>query len=765
MVNFNGKHFRFEKGNRIINFIINGESQKRFIYSYKYLKSVLKELNIDYYSTTSEEKLNNSMDSEISDKEIFNIFDNIEITTIYKVKTKSDIIIDKFKKRYPDDIELISNLSLNAKFYYPENYNDELNFDYLEKYDKEITKNFIYESENYILYLIGPKGTSKSIFLMEFFLMYNMDENPTLYINYRKIKNLSLKERINIFKKEMIYLFFDEMTLREFYRGKYHKIIKSEINFLSGLKRFLEGLLKIYENTFPNKKIILIIDNFDENDNKFYNEMEKIIELVKYNGNKIKLILSGNCKFINNKLKLFLINKNFSSAIDNQILLNYYVKIENNNEIKTLPAFYFRKNLNDSELEEVLLKEEMEYCKKFNVFGMNYAVINCGNKIELEELLSYFDILPIDYLNFEIDDDFVIFNFYNPIFLKAIKNKIKIKIKEHSLSFLLKEINEDQIVRGIYEEKLLTLLISYNKLNLKNWKFYENNLLEIEEIAKLKDYSNKKNKHKIDDKFPIVITQEKFKGQHYDLLILLPNEKSDKYFYIAYMIQIGVNKNKEQINIIEENFKNNKDNYIKGIKNFIGGNIKLDNIELLFIFDKKTQMRLKSKNKNTNYFGFEYCKQKNIKNYLFSINDFYLYITPDMIRFYKVYKFGNFDINYKRDWNDLSQERFYFLNNREIQLINLKIKDNIGNITSIYSDEIKGIPKNIDDDKIYILKNKNNSYYIINNVIYNLNEEEEFEIVSVSSINDNESFSLHIINDNKKYKFENKEIINKKKNK
>ena len=50
MVNFNGKHFGFDKGNRIINFIINGKSQKRFIYSYDYLKSVLNELKIDYVS-------------------------------------------------------------------------------------------------------------------------------------------------------------------------------------------------------------------------------------------------------------------------------------------------------------------------------------------------------------------------------------------------------------------------------------------------------------------------------------------------------------------------------------------------------------------------------------------------------------------------------------------------------------------------------------------------------------------------------------------
>jgi hypothetical protein len=64
----------------------------------------------------------------------------------------------------------------------------------------------------------------------------NILETPTLYINYRKIKDLEKKERKNIFKKEIVYLFFKENILRDFYKNKYHRKINEGENFMFGLK-------------------------------------------------------------------------------------------------------------------------------------------------------------------------------------------------------------------------------------------------------------------------------------------------------------------------------------------------------------------------------------------------------------------------------------------------------------------------------------------------------------------------------------------------
>ena len=87
-----------------------------------------------------------------------------------------------------------------------------------------------------------------------------------------------------------------------------------------------------------------------------------------------------------------------------------------------------------------------------------------------------------------------------------VKKSIKAEIKEKSLSFLLENNNKDYIINGIYEEKLLTQIISNNKIQLKNLEIPENNLLEINKICELKDKKYEKTSQKIDISLPIIIT-------------------------------------------------------------------------------------------------------------------------------------------------------------------------------------------------------------------------------------------------------------------
>ena len=564
------------------------------------------------------------------------------------------------------------------------------------------------------------------------------------------MKNLDSKKRKNIFKKEMIYLFFNENILRDFYQEKYHRIIISDNNIIFCLKKFLENLIKIYENVFITKSpIIFIIDNFDENEKLICDEMENIINLVKSNSSKIKLIISGHSDFINNKLMLFTENNHFLKNKDGNVLLNYNIKIDTENEIKTLPAFYYRKdlkNLNDTEIENILLDEEIKYCEKFNILGMFYSILNNGKQIDLK----FFNLLPIEYLYLEMEDNCTKLHFFNPIFLKAVKKNFFIKFKEASLLFLLKECNKYQIIKGIFEEKLLTLAISYNKLYLNNLIFCENNILEIYQITDFNDIKIKNTNDIIKIGEPIVINQKNFKGPHYDLLILFPIQINNTYNYISYFIQIDVNKNKDQIEKIMNDFNINKNNYIKGINKFFDYKIKISQAELLFIFDKDTQQNM-FRTKTNNNFGTEYCIKKNIKFYLFSINDYCLYITFDMLSFNKVYEFGNFDKIVKRTFFMIKKEMFK-LTDYEIEFINLKSKVDIINSYIIETDVIQGVPQNIDNEKIYIFKNEKINYYIINKIIYYSNDRKNFEKMNNEDINQDENFVLYILSKkNKKF--------------
>ena len=718
----------FEKHNRIIDFKIDGNSQKRFVYSSDYLQQIFAELKIEYYSSKGEIS-DKSLDSEISEGEIYNIFVDEKIVTIYKIKSKIDKFIDEFfvhKNNY--FFKKISDLSINAKFYYPENYDDNLDISIFDEY-YPILKKFRWNDAK-ILYLIGPKGTSKSIFLMYSFMLENFVEIPVLYINYKVLNKLELKERKNIFKKEMIYLFFKKEVFKDFYRTKIYKKIKSNNNLMLCLKDFLEEILKIYKNYFF-KKISIIIDNYDENDENMYDDLEKLINLVN-ESTIIKLIISGNSKFLNNKLKLFIENKKltnetrsstnenitFLNAIDGQILLYYYPKIKTEKEnIKSLPLFYYRKIINNEELEKQLLKDELEYCDKFNILGMQYSLMNYQKDIELKELISYYDILPIEYLRFQINNNNSIsFEFQNPLFLKAIKKKIRVNIKENSLLFLLSKEKNERILKGIFEEKLLILLISYNKLNLKDFNVFEENFLEIEKIAEFKNSSYNKINNKINENSPIIITQENFRDEHYDLLILIPNKVKDKN-YKAFLIQIGLNKTKVQIEKVKKDFDDNKNNYIKGIEKFI--DIIISEIELIFIFDKESQINLEINNTNINEFGAKYCIQNNIKFYLFSIKDYTLYLTLNAMIFDKVSKFGNFNPFYKRNWNDyLKGLKSTFLSEEEKIAINKEINDDIENYSFTMDSDIEEYPKNINKEHIYILKNNMNTFYIINSQLY-----------------------------------------------
>ena len=75
---------------------------------------------------------------------------------------------------------------------------------------------------------------------------------------------------------------------------------------------------------------------------------------------------------------------------------------------------------------------------------MHFSIINNGKNLEIKKFLKYIHILPFEYLNFSINEDKSIkFEYFNPIFLNAVKQSIKPHIKEKTLEFLLKNDNKD----------------------------------------------------------------------------------------------------------------------------------------------------------------------------------------------------------------------------------------------------------------------------------------------------------------------------------
>ena len=276
-------------------------------------------------------------------------------------------------------------------------------------------------------------------------------------------------------------------------------------------------------------------------------------------------------------------------------------------------------------------------------------------------------------------------------------------------------------------------------------KTSEQNLLEVNEIFKFKNDNIVKISQIIENGSPIIITQENFLGESYDLLVLIPKKENDTYIYKAYMTQIGTNKNKEQIDKIKSDFNTDKKKYLSGIKKFIDNNIKITDIELLFIFDKETQNKLILRKTNINFLGSKYCIQNGIRFYCFSLENFKLYKTFDNKNYYIIDEFGDFNKYIKKPWQSYASERFSFLVEEEINFINSKINGDIRDVLNIFYRSNTKVMDEIEKEKIYILMNDINKYYIIKGKIYNFIND-SFTLIRKKDIDKNEKFELIILN-------------------
>ena len=153
-------------------------------------------------------------------------------------------------------------------------------------------------------------------------------------------------------------------------------------------------------------------------------------------------------------------------------------------------------------------------------------------------------------------------------------------------------------------------MLKYNQLNDFDLKFDKNNIKEVNEISNFKEKNINYNSlfNNINKEKPILITQFNYFGKFYDLLIII---KHNDNFYSNF-IQIGVDKNQNDIDIILNDLNENKSSYNDNICDELGIDRDLNKISLIFIFDLETQ---KLNNFST---GVNFCKRKKIDCYLFS---------------------------------------------------------------------------------------------------------------------------------------------------
>ena len=93
-----------------------------------------------------------------------------------------------------------------------------------------------------------------------------------------------------------------------------------------------------------------------------------------------------------------------------------------------------------------------------------------------------FIVLPNYYLSFIKKSKTISFKISNIIYKNALKKLLQYEIEVNSIENLLKLNNKESTQVGIYEEKLLTLFLKFNKMNLTNIHFVDENRLEVEEL-------------------------------------------------------------------------------------------------------------------------------------------------------------------------------------------------------------------------------------------------------------------------------------------
>ena len=160
----------------------------------------------------------------------------------------------------------------------------------------------------------------------------------------------------------------------------------------------------------------------------------------------------------------------------------------------------------------------------------------------------------------------------------------------------------------------------------------------------------------------------------------------------------------------------------------------------------ETQNNLLLNKTRFDLYGAKYCFKKRIRYYCFSHENYKLIRSFDNRVYFSVKKFCDFDEYHRRTWLSYLLEIFNFLEDEDIDFINSKITNGkIEDFGLFMKEDIKFEDIEIDNDKIYVLKNNMYIFFVINGKIYS-NIDDNFERVNESDfIGNKKVFDIFIL--------------------
>ena len=523
----------------------------------------------------------------IKSEDCLRILENPKITKIIDDHLIKDISEEKFNKYL---LDIFDNWFFATHVYINIPKSDitkliaqnDILFSEKKKILKNNIKQFMISSRKQIFIIGGAEKIGKT-----YTILSALKGNSVLYFNFKvldselnnnKKKKIILKECMHLFENYNEYKYF----INDAFKIKGYKdiftIIK-EFNILISKYTIPQDKNMIEAKIYLENPVI-VLDDYDDINMKDNIINETFInQLLKDSKNKVKYIICGNGQFINEILYEYLIE----GICDYKYAINYFndfdLKINNkkiNNLLLEVSKKKWEENFNEN-IEKIYTKDTIV---------QNLIMIN--ELIKLKYQFKYKDILlkiiPRQYLNIRQNKDlkYITFDYQFPEMINNFQSKIKLHLLEN-YTINKNYINNNWIYGHVIEGLIIGLFEVKQLIN--DLEFPKENIIEVDTIFNIEKEEKIKN---ILDDYPILIKQRK-QGPDYDFAIVL--KKNDLNYGI--LIQVGLNKEKSEINNIYINSFLRYNILKDGISKITGRNINF--LSLLFFFEHETQNDLLSK--------------------------------------------------------------------------------------------------------------------------------------------------------------------------
>ena len=723
---------------------------------------------INKYEMTHAIYEDKDMDENISIKsdDCEQILENTNITKIIDdklIKEISKVQFDKYKLDNYDNYFLATNAYINI----PESdistsidQNKTLYSDKKTKLRKNINT-FMSSSKKKIFIIAGPEKIGKTNIILS-----SLQGESVLYFNFKVLDSKNNNKKKKIILRECMHLFEEYNEFKEFINEAFK--IKGYKDILTIIKEFncliseytLTQDKNMIESKFYLENPVIVLDDYDDinmEDNRI--DATFINQLCYYSKDKVKYIICGNGKFINKILYEYLIEE----ICDYEYEINYFNDFDfkiNNKKVNNLLLEVSKKNWEEN------FKKNIEKIYSKETIVQNLIILNELIKIkyQFKSKDRLLEIIPRQYLNIIQDKDlkYITFEYQFPEMMNNFQTQIKLHLLENYT--INKNYINNNWIYGHVIEGLIIGLFEVNKL-INDLEFPKENIIEVDSIFNIEKEEKIKN---ILDNYPILIKQRK-QGQDYDFGIVL--RKND--FNYGILIQVGLNKEKSEINNIYINSFLRYYILKDGISNVIGRNI--DHLSLLFFFEHEIQNDLLSKLKekqNIGKFKLKKRSHKYIENYdeieklncKIGINACKIFNIPYFTFSHKDKKVYN-EGKYISDLENF-KTLFWPIKNEKLAIEIILDKSNVL-FKDIFTEKEITQLKNFSDFKNckdFIIRNeikysfKHCKYFPLIIPILNINEESKILIYNINK----KEIKYIKIDDDRIYKLDEKEIKNLK---